>query len=240
MRNNARRGHTRTPRPSCIVSPRCTLHSRYFELFVPFDLISRLHFHPDGDKNALSEKEQVESIFRNFFGQRDYRVYTNNWKFRDDGSIKRGIRNNQGRRREKLRVLKFTLPSWHLASRYLIGRSRQPEGRQCSSLRVRCTRLQIVFLLATWKHALPYPPKADFPFLRRVVYLAQLVSQSWKTRERKRERFGLHSTNASKIREDERRRTRCIAKKKGKEKKTRNENSMDENEFKTDGSRMEK
>lgn len=29
-------------------------------------------------------------------------------------------------------------------------------------------------------------------------------------------------------------------KKKGKEKKTRNENSMDENEFKTDGSRMEK
>lgn len=149
MRNNARRGHTRTPRPSCIVSPRCTLHSRYFELFVPFDLISRLHFHPDGDKNALSEKEQVESIFRNFFGRRDYRVYTNNWKFRVDGSIKRDIRNNQGRRREKLRVLKFTLPSWHLASRYLIGRSRQPEGRQCSSLRVRCTRLQIIFLLAT-------------------------------------------------------------------------------------------
>lgn len=29
-------------------------------------------------------------------------------------------------------------------------------------------------------------------------------------------------------------------KKKRKEKKTRNENSMDENEFKTDGSRMEK
>lgn len=61
------------------------------------------------------------------------------------------------------------------------------------------------------------------------------------SREREREiQFGLHSTNASKIREDERRRTRCIAKKKGKEKKTRNENSMDENEFKTDGSWMEK
>lgn len=61
------------------------------------------------------------------------------------------------------------------------------------------------------------------------------------SREREREiQFGLHSTNASKIREDERRRTRCIAKKKRKRKKTRNENSMDENEFKTDGSRMEK
>lgn len=33
---------------------------------------------------------------------------------------------------------------------------------------------------------------------------------------------------------------RVASQKKGKEKKTRNENSMDENEFKTDGSRMEK
>lgn len=177
MRNNARRGHTRTPRPSCIVSPRYTLHSRYFELFVPFDLISRLHFHPDGDKNALSEKEQVESIFRNFFGQRDYRVYTNNWKFRDDGSIKRSIRNNQGRRREKLRVLKFTLPSSHLVeiSHWTIASPRRKTMFEPSSPMYAIANC---FFTRNLKTRATVSPKADFPFLRRVVYLAQLVSQS--------------------------------------------------------------
>lgn len=84
------------------------------------------------------------------------------------------------------------------------------------------------------------PPRQIFLFCAELCTWRNLFHNLEKLEREREIQFGLHSTNASKIREDERRRTRCIAKKKGKEKKTRNENSMDENEFKTDGSWMEK
>lgn len=84
------------------------------------------------------------------------------------------------------------------------------------------------------------PPRQIFLFCAELCTWRNLFHNLEKL-ERERERCNSDYTRRTrrkyaKMNDEE----RVASQKKGNEKKTRNENSMDENEFKTDGSRMEK
>lgn len=116
-----------------------------------------------------------------------------------------------------MRVLKFILPSWRRDISLDDRVSQKEDNVRAFESDVRDCKLFFYSQLENTRYRIP--PRQIFLFCAELCTWRNLFHNLEKLEREREIQFGLHSTNASKIREDERRRTRCIAKKKGKEKK---------------------